>query len=235
MALPGQVALQRRLPKQQFQVAAQMVDALGCGFRALFGLGQDECALDGGLGVKSQAFRSPVPFHAALTDGFFDVGHEGGRVAGDALAAGLADGRMRVIDFLDHGSDQASEAGKLASQDGFAEIDISQQPIDRIGERMVGRGEKKCARAFAPVRGGGQGEVLFAAEVVKEAALGQAGVRADIFDACGRVALGAKDVQRRVQDFGLRLVLFFCSDQRCAHWLVLFVPTSGYAVKRFLE
>src|SRR5436190_220460 len=49
-------------------------------------------------------------------------------------------------------------------------------------------------------------ELLLALEVMEEAALGQAGGAADVVDSSRRIALGADDLYRRIEQLRLRLV-----------------------------
>src|ERR1035441_9184083 len=108
----------------------------GCSHVAVvFGLGQNKGALDRGLCVKSQALSSPVGV-TALTHRRFDVRLEGGSVVADALVACSPDFRMRLVDLLHHSSCQASEIGKIALQNGFAEVDICQYAVDRIRQSV---------------------------------------------------------------------------------------------------
>ena len=106
--------LRTGLIEQQFNVPPQMVNARRGYLAGVFGLGQDERALDGGLGVEGQALRGPVRVDAALAHGFLNVRHQSCRVPADAPVAGLAQRRMRVVDLLHHGSDQAGEVGQIA-------------------------------------------------------------------------------------------------------------------------
>ena len=133
MASIGKTILQTGLVEQQFEVAAQVVDALGSNLGAMPGFGQNERALDGGLRVKGQAFGGPIGMHTALAHGFFDVRDEGCGVAAYTAVAGFAQIGVRVVDFLHHGSDQAGKVGQIAEQNVFAEIDVREQSIEGIG------------------------------------------------------------------------------------------------------
>src|SRR5437763_1376731 len=55
-----------------------------------------------------------------------------------------------------------------------------------------------------PVRGGGDGQIVLALEVMEEAALGDARLAADVVDRAPRIALRADHVQRGVEELSLR-------------------------------
>jgi len=86
-------------------------------------------------------------------------------------SAGAADRGVRVIDFLNHGADQAGELGHLALEDRFAEIDVAEHAVERIGVIVVGRAGKQAAGEVRPVVRGRDGEGFLAGEVVEEGAL----------------------------------------------------------------
>jgi len=67
--LPMRGNLQAGPAEKQFQIAAQVVNALGGDLWTLPGFGQDERALNGGLGVESEAFGGPFRLHSALAKG----------------------------------------------------------------------------------------------------------------------------------------------------------------------
>ena len=81
-----------------------------------------------------------------------------------------------------------------------------------------------------PIVGGGQGQVFLAVEVVEEAAFGEPGSFADILNARGGVALGADDVESRIEEPGLRFVPCFVMSIRVLLQLrlSLYQPVGGY-------
>ncbi len=184
-----------RFNKQQFNIAAKMVDACGGNGRIVFGFGQNEGALDSCLRVEGQAFGSEAALDAALAHGFFDIGHEGRSVIADALVACLADCRVRVVDLLGHGSNQAGEVGQVTLDESFAQVDIGKnavQGIGQLGQVVISSGGEEGGGAVAPIFGSGEGQVFFAPEVMEEAALGKGGLFADVLNAgfgkkCARV------------------------------------------------
>ena len=56
--------------------------------------------------------------------------------------------------------------------------------------------------------GGRDGKFFLTAEVMKKAALRETGSQADILNPGSGITLGANDVQSRVQEPGLRFMLF---------------------------
>ena len=69
------------LIEKQFQMASQVVDALGRDRSSVCGLGQDERALDGSLRVERGAFHCPVGMHIPLAHRFLNVENEDYAVA----------------------------------------------------------------------------------------------------------------------------------------------------------
>jgi hypothetical protein len=186
-----------------------MVNGCGCDVAVVFCFCENERALEGGLGIEREAFRGPLREHVPLTDRFFDVGNQRRSVLVDTAIAGIADGRVCVVDLLHHGAGEAGVVGQLAHEQGFAEIDISQQAVERVSECVIGRGGKERGAAFDPVVGGGQRQLFLAIEVVEEASFGQAGGFADVLNARGGISLSADYVEGRVEDPGLRFVSYF--------------------------
>jgi len=198
-----------------------MVDACGSDLAIVFRFRENERALDGGLGIERQALRGPVRVDVPPAHGFFDVGNQRRSVLADTAIAGLADGRVRVVDLLHHGAGEAGEVGQLTHEQGLAEIDIGQQAVEGVSECTKRRGGKERIRDFDPVVGCGQRQRFLAIEVVEEASLGQAGGFADVLDARGGISLGADYVHGRVENLDLRFMSYF----RRGHC----IPTSWYA------
>jgi hypothetical protein len=197
-----------------------MVDACGSDLEIVSCLRENERALEGGLSVEREALGGPVREHVPLAHGFFDVWNQRRSMLADTAIAGVADGRVRVVDLLHHGAGEAGEVGQLTHEQGLAEIDIGQQAVERISDCVIRCGGKERTRAFAPVAGCGQRQLFLAIEVVEEASLGQAGGFADVLDARGGISFGADYVQGRVEDPGLRFVSYF----RRSQWK----PTNRY-------
>ncbi len=122
-------------------------------------------------------------------------------VVAESFVAGFTDEGVRVVDFLDHGAQQAGVFGELAFQNGDAEIDIAQEAVERVeggvvrggGEQMLGHGTK--------VSGSFDGELFFGFEVMEEGAFGDTCVVADVVNGGGGVTLCADDVEGGVEEF----------------------------------
>lgn len=192
--------------EKKLDVAAKMVDAVGGDGGAALGFGEDERTLKNGLGVEGEALGGPVGVDAVLVNGFGDVGLDVGGVIADAFVAGVAKKGMCVVDLLHHGADEAGELRELTLEECFAEVDVAEDTVEWIGQEVEGRGGKEAAGDGAPVLGGFEGEVFLAFEVMEEAALGETGGFADVFDACGGVTFGADDVKGGVEKLGFRVV-----------------------------
>ena len=192
--------------EKKLDVAMEMVNARGGDGWATFGFGQDERPLKDGLGVECEAFGGPVGVDAVELDGLGDVGFEPGGVLADAFVAGVAEGRMGVVDLLHHGSDEAGELRQVATEKCFAEVDVAEEAVEWVGDEVVGGGGEEASGDEAPVLGGLEGEVFFAFEVMEEAAFGEFGGFADVFDTCGGVAFGADDLEGCVEELCFRVV-----------------------------
>jgi hypothetical protein len=204
--------------EKKLDVTVEMVDARGGDVWATFGFGENERALKDGLGVECEAFGGPVGVDSVHLDGFGDVGFETGGVLADAFIAGVAERWMGVVDLLHHGSDKARELGQVAAEERFAEVDVAEEPVEWVGEEVVGGGGEEVSGGEAPVLGCLEGEVFFAFEVMEEAAFGEFGGFADVFDARCGVAFGSDDLEGGVEElcFG---VVFGVGHFR-TYWLV---------------
>ena len=179
-----------------------MLHALRRGGRTALGLGQDEGALQCGLGVQRQAVGRPVGLRGVLRLGLRDGGHQRLRMGLDALGTGLAQSRVGGEGFLHHRAQQAGEFGRLALQQLRAEVDVGQQADPRVNGLLVGRLGEQRAGHRVPVRHRAQRQVVLGLEVVEEAALGDAGGGADVVHRGGVVALAADGLQRGAEQSG---------------------------------
>ena len=136
-----------------------------------------------------------------------NIGLEGLGVAADDPRGGDAHLRMGLIGLLDDRADKAGEIRQVASQDGFAELDVGDEAAERVRGLVVGRRseEGRCRRI--PMRDRRQRQVFLALEVMEEASLGQSGFGADVLDPGRAIALGAHDLEGRVEKLGLGFVL----------------------------
>lgn len=171
-------------------------------------LGEDEGALEHGLGVPREARRGPVGLDAARRHGRRDVRFERRRVAEDAGGAGVADRRVRPVDLLRHGPDEAGEFGGIAVDDRLAELDIAEQAVERVVEPVVRRVREEGRGGFRPIGGGGDAERFLGLEMMEERALGDSRRLAEIIDGGRREALGPDDVPRRFEKPGAGIAAF---------------------------
>jgi len=51
---------------------------------------------------------------------------------------------MRPVNFLRHGPDETGELGKIAFDDRLAELDVTEQAIERVVMVVVGRVLEEC-------------------------------------------------------------------------------------------
>ena len=194
--------------KEKFEIAPQVIETCSGDFGAVLGLGENEGSLDDRLDVKCQAAGAPVSGDTTLANGLSNVRLERCGMSADALLTCLTDGRVGAIDLLHHGSDEAGKVGQFSLKDGLAEIDVGEQAVEWVDERAVGRGGEEASGDGVPMLSGRECEFFFTAEVMKEAAFGEASSLAEIFDTSRGIAFGTDDVEGCVQDLGLRFVLY---------------------------
>jgi len=104
---------------------------------------------------------------------------------------------MRVVRLLDHRPEQAREVRRLSAQDVDAEVDVAQQSLERLHRELIGGGGEHPVRHGREVIGRLERQLLLALEVVEEAPLGEPRHRADVLNACRRVALAPDDLECR--------------------------------------
>lgn len=186
--------------KQVTDVSVEMIEAFTRQFGIVARLGQDEAALDDGLGVPRQAFGCPVAGNAVLAPRRLDIGLQRGGMAENAVPAGIANVGGGRIDLLRHGADQAGELGQVAHDDRLAEGHISENALQGIRRGVIGRDLKEAGGRLLPEFRRGDAERFLAAEMMEEGPLGDIGRAADVIDGGGGEALGADDVPRRLQE-----------------------------------
>ena len=192
-----------------FEVAPQVLQAFGGDPRPLPGLGQDEGALEHRLDMEREALRAPRRIRRVSALGFGDdLGHLC-RVRADVRVARGANVGVRVVGLLDHRAEQASEVRQRALQDRDAEIHVTQQPLERVGDFLVGRRCKQTVGHRREMGRCGKRKVFLGREMMEEAALGETGGLADVLDARRRVSLGADHLQGGVEEPDLGFVLCF--------------------------
>jgi len=131
-----------RLAEQQLHVLPQMVDACDSDVAVMFRFGKNERALESGLRVKREALRCPVWMHAAFANRFLDVRDQRRRMRADTAIAGVTNIRVGVVDFLHHGARKAGKIHQLSLQHRLAQVNVSQEPIERVGRFVIFRGHE---------------------------------------------------------------------------------------------
>ena len=127
-------------------------------------------------------------------------------MGGEGVVAGGPDGRVGVVGLLDEGAEEAGVVGEFAGEDSYAEVEVTEEAVERILGLVIRGGGEEAFGHGAPVGDGGEGEVVFGFEVVEEAALGDSGFAADVVNGSGGVAFGANDMEGSVEQPKARLV-----------------------------
>ena len=84
----------------------------------------------------------PVAVDAVLPPGRFDIGFKRLCVSADVAGARLTNDRMGAIDLLDDHAGEAGEIGQFAGEARDAEVDMGQEPLQRIVRLMMGASTK---------------------------------------------------------------------------------------------
>ena len=156
---------------------------------------------------------------AVQLDRLGDVGFETGGVLADAFVAGVAEGWMGVVDLLHHGADETGELRVVRHGEVLCGSRYSRGG-GRVGRGGSGRRrrQRRPPVTEAPMIGCLEGEIFFAFEVMEEAAFGEFGGFADVFDACCGIAFGADDLEGGVEKLCFGVV--FGVGHFHTHWLV---------------
>jgi len=112
---------------------------------------------------------------------------------------------MGVVGLLHQRAEETRVVGKLSGQDSGAEVEVSEQAGKRVGWLVIGCGGEEALGHGFPMRNCGEGEVILALEVVKEAALGDAGLKADIVDGGRSIPFGTDGLESCVEELVPRL------------------------------
>ena len=184
-----------------------MIEALDGDAGTLLGLGENEGTLDDGLGVESEALGAPWHIDAVLAHRFGNVGFDHCGVFTDILVTRLADERMRFVDFLHHGAEEASELGQSALEDRLAKIDVAEEAIHGVGQGAIGRCCEYAVGHRRKMPGGRDRQFILAFEMVEETAFGDARSVANVVDCGGRITFGADNHQCCIEKFHLRIAL----------------------------
>ncbi len=136
---------------------------------------------------------------------------------------------MRLVDFLNHGADQAGELRQFALQDRFAEIHVGQKAVQGVGQRLIGRRFEHGTGPSSPILRHRERQVFFGVEMMEEAAFGELSRLADVFNAGGGVALVADDVESRVEELGLGFVSGVIIVCRCITYRPVGTLSSAFS------
>ena len=108
------------------QIFAHDVGALLC-------LGENECALQNRLDEVADTFRTPRRIRRIELFRSLNILREERDMGRHALVAGSPNVGMRGIGFLHQRPEQAGIVRQLAAQNFSAEIDVAEQPLQRVG------------------------------------------------------------------------------------------------------
>src|SRR5277367_38065 len=183
--------------------------------------------------MQRQAPGAPRGADPVLLHRQSNVRFDLGGVSADARLAGLADFRVGRIYLLHHRAHQTGEFGDFSFEDGFAEIDIAQDPVERVAVPVVWRRLEKTPRDLGPVICRGDRQSVLALEVMEERALRDAGLRAEFIDGSRRIALLADQRQGGIQQ-PLAGPDFF-RLRRTSGFHPWTVPTSRYVCLALLD
>jgi hypothetical protein len=101
--------------------------------------GEDERALHDRLGVQCEAVSCEFAAVVAAGNCRLDIRFERPRVQHNAVGAGLTNGGMRHIGFLHDRAGVAGGLGDRVGEQGFPQLDVAQQPVERLRCGMVAR------------------------------------------------------------------------------------------------
>jgi hypothetical protein len=107
--------------------------------------------------------------------------------------------RACAVHLLHHRTDETCELGDCPFQERFAEIEVAEDPIQRIGAVVVRRRLEKRSRNFGPMFRHSDRKRFFALEVVKERTLGHPRVNAELLNRGRRIAFLADERKGRIQ------------------------------------
>src|ERR1700730_14138184 len=97
------------LVEQHFQISPEVPEAFGGDLWSVLCLGQNERALDHGLGVEPKALGAPRRIGSIAGLGFGNILGDLGGMRADMRVAGFANRRMGLEGLLNHRAKQAGE------------------------------------------------------------------------------------------------------------------------------
>src|ERR1700722_14541269 len=165
-----------------------MIDARGRNGRAARGLGQNEGSLQDRLGMQRQALSGPGDAQPIVLHRLRNIRFNRGSVSAEACLTRLANLRVRAIDLLHQRAEKTGELGDFALEELLAKIEVAQDPMERIAVLLVRRAAEKDRWCVGPVVRRSDRKRLLALEMVKECALGDAGLDTKLIDRRRRIA-----------------------------------------------
>src|SRR5262245_3949744 len=150
----------------------------------------------------------------------------------DAGVASASNCWARLESLLHHRADKARELGNVAGEQLLSELEVAENTLQRVRVPVIGRSRKKLSSHIGPMLYVGDAEVLLGLEVVEEGALGDIARRAQVIHRRRRIALGANDLQRHVENlrFGRGFMGSLRHDQ--PPLLGIIMLTRWYAIGR---
>jgi len=118
--------------EQQFDIAAQMIDAGRSDLRSPFGFREDERTLQDRLGVECQALCRPFCTNSVKLHRLGNVGLQRRNVAADRGVARLAHPGMGSVYLLHYGGGDTAELRDFPLEKPLAEVEIAEDSIQGI-------------------------------------------------------------------------------------------------------
>src|SRR5450631_4034581 len=115
----------------------QVIDARGRDSRAALGLRHNEGTLQNRLSMQRQALSGPGGANPIALHRLSDVRFNLGGVPADARLTRLADVGVSTIDLLHHRSDETGELGYFPFEDRLAEIEVAEDPVERVAVLVI--------------------------------------------------------------------------------------------------
>lgn len=215
--------------EQEFYIAPKMSQAINGNRRFLLGFGENKGPLNHGLCIKPKTFHAPGSVRSVDLLGCLDVTNNQGRMSADVFVAGLTNDGVRIVSLLNHGAQQAGKLRDLPLDNIASEVDIAQQSVQRVGGLIISCLRKEFIGHGGKMFGDGNRQLLFAFEVMKEAAFGDTRRLADVIHGGGRIAFGADNSHRRIQELAPGFCASLGLGLHCCLFLnLLYQPVGMY-------
>lgn len=144
----------------------------------------------------------------------------------DSAIARLADRRMALVRLLHERAQKTRELGELSRCHPPSKLDIGEETIAGVALLPEARCFKKTARRLIPIRDRRKRRRLFIREMMKERTLAHACFATEVIDRRRGIALGAKELERRVEKTGARIA--GSGSVRGPSHIVIMIPISRY-------